>query len=151
MPGISFANAPGWLQWVVIAVVIIGAIATVIGFATKAWPLFKKFVDTIAALDDLPQFIKDSEDWRRDTKAALDKTQATLSAQDRSLAAIKHEVEYNNGSSVKDAIARVEKGVAGLYERADASDVTAQHLHDELEQTKPAPRRRKPSATKETP
>ena len=151
MPGISFANAPGWLQWVVIGVVIIGAIATVIGFTTKAWSLLTKFVAKTVALDDLPQFIKDSEDWRRET-------QVTLSSQDRALAAIKHEVEYNNGSSVKDAIKRVEgtserleEGIAGLYDRVNASDVTAQHLHDEIEQTKPATTRRRKPPTKETP
>lgn len=67
----------------------------------RIWPVMKRFVGIGAALERLPDF--------------MDKTTATLRKQDESLAAqdvkieeIHHEVNFNNGSSVKDAIIRVE-------------------------------------------
>ena len=64
-------------------------------------------------------------------------TAATLAGQDRQIAEIHHEVKYNNGSSVKDAVGRVERGVAGIYDRLDAADVISRKLREDLEQTKP--------------
>jgi len=119
MPSIDYSNAPAWLQWVLAAAGLLALVVGVIQFIRKGWPVLSRFVATINALSDLPEYITES-------KRVLDE-------QNDSLAAIKHEVEYNNGSSVKDAIARVE---TVLYA-----------AHPEL--APPAHKRRRPSAKKE--
>lgn len=65
------------------------------------------------------------------------RTDATLADQDLKIADMHHELSYNKETSVKDAIRRVELGVKGLYDRADASDKSDQELRDELERTRP--------------
>ena len=100
MPGISFANAPSWLQWVIIGVVIIGSVATVIGFATKVWPLFLKFVATITALDDLPRFIVDTDKFRADINDTIQQ--------------MNHELSPNGGSSLVDRSKRNEEAIQEL-------------------------------------
>jgi uncharacterized coiled-coil protein SlyX len=69
-----------------------------------------------------------------DLPAFIERTDHTLDEQNVKIGEIHHEVQYNNGSSVKDAIARVEEGVAGLYE----------HVADIDERTQPGPVTRKP-------
>ncbi|WP_284984315.1 hypothetical protein [Arthrobacter sp. efr-133-TYG-118] len=54
----------------------------------------------------------------------LEDTQAsqgeTLATQDKTLETIRHEVEFNNGSSVKDAVVRTEKGQKELAAQLEA-------------------------------
>lgn len=66
---------------------VLGALA-VIAFIVKGWPKIRAAVQLIDALAELPQFMTD-------TAKKIDD--------------IHHEVHYNNGTSVKDAIARLEK------------------------------------------
>lgn len=100
----------------------------IIGFVLKGWPKVRAFVTMVDSLAGLPKF--------------MDATTATLKAQDTKIDQIHHEVNYNNGSSVKDAIERVELGVKGLYDRADASDQNAAELRSDLEHTSPQVRKR---------
>ena len=106
---------------------VIGILGTVT-FFVKGWPTIRKFVAFIDALFSLPAFIA--------------RTDITLQAQDVKIEQIHHEVNYNNGSSVKDAVARVELGVKGLYDRVDAADRADAEIREELENTRPAPRKR---------
>lgn len=66
----------------------------IIAFLVKGWPKIRAFVQLIDALSVLPAFMVN--------------TTATLESQDEKIAEIHHEVNYNNGSSVKDAIKRIE-------------------------------------------
>lgn len=145
---IDFANLPVFWQWVVYVSIALTAVLAIIGFVRKVWPIITQFVETINSLAGLPKFIE--------------RTDATLAAQDQTLATqatkiedIHHEVHYNNGSSVKDAVARMEqnqveirKGIEGLYKRADASDLKAAELRTDLELTKPPARKRAPRTPK---
>lgn len=106
------------------------AISALIGTIVKLWPSLTAFVRIVNATAGLPDFIE--------------RTDATLLAQDEKIAEIHHEVNYNNGGSVKDAVSRVETGVAGLYVKvqeladADASLAAADAvLRKELEDTRP--------------
>lgn len=88
-----------WIEFwqsisVVQAVVWVLGILAVIGFFVKAWPKIRAFVKVIDALTALPAF--------------MDDTTETLKSQDEKIAEIHHEVQYNNGSSVKDSIERIE-------------------------------------------
>ena len=84
-----------------------GAIAF-IGFIVfmrkKGWPWILgtaravlTFARVVDAVQGLPDFI--------------DRTDRTLAAQNKQIADIHHEVHFNNGSSVKDAVTRVEQKV----------------------------------------
>ena len=125
---ISVLQLVGW---------IVGIIAVLV-FAYKAWPVLRGFVKLVENLQSLPTFMND--------------TTATLKAQDAQIGDIHHEVKYNNGSSVKDAIRRVESGVKGIYARLDSADQDREDLRHDLEDTRPLPRKRAPRTTKkETP
>lgn len=128
------------ILWVVGILVVLG------GFLRglyRAWPFIKQGVITINSLADLPRFMST-------TAATLEAQDQGAKERDIQIAEIHHEVHYNNGSSVKDAVARVELGVKGLYERADAADQNAVELREDLEQTKPrSPARKRPPKPKE--
>lgn len=132
----DFSNLPGWLQTVLAITAIAGALIAIGAFIRKTWPVVIQFVQTVISLQTLPDF--------------MDQTTETLAGQNVKIAEIHHEVQFNNGSSVKDAVTRVEKsqkvalvnqqrledGIKGLYNRTEV-----------LEQTSPKPpatRRRAP-------
>ena len=118
-----------------VAVVIV-ALFVIARLLMRFWPWLRKVMDLTSALAQLPAFIK--------------RTDLTLAAQDTKIADIHHEVHYNNGSSVKDAVNRVELGVKGIYDRLDAADVDRRELREDLEQTRPhAPARKRAPKTKE--
>lgn len=138
MPTIDFTSLPSWEQWIVNIGIILGVLTAIGLFIRKVWNINKAVVESLNWITvELP---------------------ARLDAQDEALADIRHEVQYNNGSSVKDAIKRVEQtserledGIKGLYKRADATDANAANLRTDLDLTKlPAhkPAARKPRTTK---
>ena len=107
------------------AVWVVGGFA-VFAFVVKAWPFIRNTFRILDALVRLPDVVEKVDQ-------------------------IHHEVHYNNGSSVKDAVRRVEtklgkveEGVKGLYSRADASDAADADLRRELENTHPPLKRRPP-------
>lgn len=109
---------PTWLASInllQISIVVL-AVGLIIRFLVKFWPWLRKLIRLIDSLGQLPDFITRT---------------------DSTIAEIHHEVNYNNGSSVKDAVERVELGVKGLYDRMDAADIEAAHLREDLEDTKP--------------
>lgn len=101
----------------------------VVAFLVKGWPKIRALVKLIDALAGLAKFMAD--------------TTATLKAQDRKIGDIHHEVRYNNGTSVKDGLDRVEKGVAAINVRLDVADKDRQELREDLESTGPHPPARK--------
>lgn len=94
----------------------------VIGFLVRGWPKIRAFVKIMDSLGALPQFMTDTT-----TK----------------IADIHHEVRYNNGTSVKDGLDRVEKGVAAINIRLDTADKDRKELREDLESTGPHPPARK--------
>jgi len=137
-------DVPEWLKFLlsdasalqlVFWIIAIGALIAVI---VKLWPSLSQFVNIMNAVTGLPVFIAE-------TKVTLDKTGATLAAQDLMLqsqdVAIKsiyHETHNNNGSSIKDSQDRTEKLVKEevlprLKTLADADD----QLRKDLEDTRP--------------
>lgn len=137
MPSSSYAALPTWLQLVLILGAVAAALVGLIALIHKMWTLVTRTVHTLENLELLPKFMEE-------TKATLKAQDEGAIIRDRKIEEIHHEVNYNNGSSVKDAISRVEDGVAGLYRRADTTDQNASDLRDDLENTKPVIRRRKP-------
>ena len=72
--------------------IAIGALITVI---VKLWPALTHLVTIVNSVTGLPVFIA--------------RTDETLLDQDVKIEAIHHEVQYNNGTSVKDSQARTER------------------------------------------
>jgi VanZ family protein len=105
--------APGFQEWaesVSLWQIIMwaGIGVTVVLFFWKGWPWLRRsatavvnFATIVDSVQDLPKFIKRTDD--------------TLEQQNKQIADIHHEVHYNNGSSVKDGVQRVETGLAGLH------------------------------------
>lgn len=88
---------------------VIVAVWIILRGLVKLWPGLRNTIRLIDAVGELPAFMSRTE---------------------RTLGEVHHEVHYNNGTSVKDAITRVERGVAGLYQRADESDKKLEeHVH----------------------
>lgn len=88
---ISVLQAAGW---------VVAAFAVLL-FVVKAWPFIRNTFRILDALAQLPDFMERTDD-------ALKATKDTLEAQTKTIDEIHHEVNYNNGSSVKDAIHRLE-------------------------------------------
>jgi hypothetical protein len=102
VPGIDFTHAPTWLQWVIIGVIILGALATIIGFVRKAWPVLSKFVTTITALDDLPRFIVEQDDFRTNINTTIQR--------------MNHELSPNGGTSLVDRSKRNEAAIEEILD-----------------------------------
>ena len=97
-------------------------VAALFGFVAKVWPWLRRAVKTVDALGQLPEFIERT---------------------DKQIAEIHHEVNFNNGSSVKDGVRRaengidrMEKGVKALFDRVDALAETDETLRADLDDTR---------------
>ena len=88
------------LQLVFWAVAIVALITALV----RLWPFLKNAVQIVDALVQLP---------------ALEKRVTAMQGQ---IDSIHHETHTNNGSSIKDALGRVEEGVSGLHGRMDDVD-----------------------------
>lgn len=98
-----------WAQTVSLAQVAAwaGGIGVVVVAVWKGWPAFRKVVRQLSRA------------------VALVDTLATLPDD---LAAIRHELEHNDGGSVKDAAVRTEKAVADLTERVETLSGDVAHV-----------------------
>ncbi len=109
----------GTLQLVINIGAAATAIAAIIGLPVafvKLWPLLKRAVTIGASLEKLPEMALEIS-----ALTIGQRTQGeTLAHQSEQLAVIKHEVEFNNGSSVKDAVVRTEKATKALTEKLGA-------------------------------
>lgn len=94
------------------------AIVSLLAVVLRIWPVLSKAVTIINAVSGLPAFIA-----RTDEK--IDQ--------------IHHETHYNDGSSMKDALERLEEGVAGLYTTTEALGAADTEMRQELENTRPKP------------
>ena len=95
---------------------IIAGLYVLTRFLIRFWPWLKKVIRFFDALAELPVFMVD--------------TNKTMAEQNVKLADIHHEVHYNNGTSVKDAMDRVELGVKGIYHRLDGLEDSVEELHE---------------------
>lgn len=109
MPSLNFADAWPWLQWVLAVAAVVAFVGGAIKVVPGAWRGISRFVSTINALSALPEDLAKQDAFREQVKITLEK-------QDEKIAEIHHEVNYNNGSSVKDAVRRVELKVDGAVE-----------------------------------
>jgi len=97
----------------------VGGIGVALAFIVKTWPFIRKFFNIVDALTALPEYMTA-------TRAFMDTTDEKLDKQYQDITDIRHEVQYNNGSSVKDAVSRIENAVQDLTEADD-------DLHERVE------------------
>ena len=88
------------LQLVFWAVAIVALITALV----RLWPFLKNAVQIVDALVQLPALAK------------------RVTAMQGQINSIHHETHTNNGTSIKDALGRVEEGVSGLHGRMDDVD-----------------------------
>lgn len=128
MPGwfTEWAESVNLLELILILSAISAAVSGVVLFVRKGWPWLKSFAKAILNTADLIDSVKG-------LPAFIERTDATLEAQDTKIAEIHHEVHYNNGSSVKDAVDRVERGVKAVYDELTQADA---EIRRQIEDTK---------------
>ena len=134
MPDLDWTWLAG-INLLQVAIVIV-ALWVIFRLLLRFWPWLKKVITLFDALGQLPEFITRT---------------------DKAIIGIHKETTRNGGSTLKDAqvrteeaVERIELGVKGLYDRADAADRAAEQLRHELEQTKtPAQIERLRNETKE--
>lgn len=76
----------------------------------KVWPWIRGLVRLVDNLQSLPAF--------------MERTDQELKSQTEKISEIHHEVNYNNGGSVKDAVSRLDANVTELIERVGAAELT---------------------------
>lgn len=140
MPSLNFGDAPAWLQWILAVAAVLAFIGGGIRAIPPAWRFVTRFVSTVNELAELPGELAELRKFRSDTGVTLAEQNATLAKQDQKIAEIHHEVHFNNGSSVKDATARIEKGVKGLYDEIDALKDADADMRRDFENTQPKPK-----------
>jgi hypothetical protein len=150
MPSSSYASLPGWLQIVLILGAVAVALVGIFALFRKAWTAMSLVITRINSLDDLPRFMVTTAATLEAQDKQMTANASTLAAQDLLIEDIHHEVKFNNGSSVKDAIQRVEFGVKGIYARLDSADRDRDNLRHDLEVTRPVPIRKRTTKPKET-
>lgn len=143
MSSIDFSQAPSWLQWLLAVAAVLAFVGGGIRAIPPAWRFVTRFVSTVNELAELPRELTELRKFRSDTALTLSEQNTTLAKQDRKIAEIHHEVNFNNGSSAKDAIIRIEKGVAGLYEEIDALKQEDADIRRDFENTQPHPPKEK--------
>ena len=119
---LSYSDLPSWAQWLVVLAIVIAALVAIFGVGRSVWPIIVRMVRNLDTLEKLPDF--------------MDRTDAALTAQAKQVDEVHHEVNFNDGSSAKDAIIRLETDVARIIAHLDIPA---------------APRKRKPLLRKETP
>jgi len=109
----------GTLQLIINIGAAATALAAIIGLPiafVKLWPLIKRAVTIGASLEKLPEMALELSALAIGQRAQAE----TLTHQNEQLDIIKHEVEFNNGSSVKDAVVRTEKVANAVAEQLTA-------------------------------
>ena len=104
---------PSWVRYFLDDVVLLQtvfwltAIVMILVLAVKLWPVLSKFVTIVNSTAGLPKFIDEMNTRRTEDDARHEKLA-------RQVAEIHHEVNYNNGSSIKDGVRRIEGQIALL-------------------------------------
>ncbi|MGM9473195.1 hypothetical protein ACS5PJ_14470 [Pseudarthrobacter sp. YS3] len=92
---------PQWISDVISVSPIMGALALACFVVWKVGPVFRKWSRFIDRVVGVPA---DPKTGQKEVPGIFER----LDHQDEVLETIRHEVEFNNGSSVKDAVTRVE-------------------------------------------
>lgn len=144
MPSLNFGDAPIWLQWLLAVAAVLAFIGGGVRAIPPAWRFVTRFVTTVNDLGELPTELAELRKFRTETAVTLAQQNTILAKQDTKIAEIHHEVNFNNGSSVKDAavrteraVKRVEEGVKGLYDEIDTLKQADADLRKDFEKTQP--------------
>lgn len=109
---------PTWLASINLLqiAVVICALYVIGRLLMRFWPWLRKAMLLIDSLGALPAYMERT---------------------DKQIAEIHHETAYNNETSMKDAVRRVELGVKGLYDRVDELSASDEQMRRDIEDTRP--------------
>lgn len=126
------------------AILWLAAVVAVFLFVKRGWPAVKKFANALFAfvkivdsVAGLPAFIERTDDTLAEQTETLAVQGDTLEAQDVKIQEIHHELSWNQESSVKDAVRRVEMGIKGLYDEVDKLHAADDLMAADIEHTQP--------------
>ena len=102
------------------------AAGLLIALVIKLWPFVSNAVAIVNALIALPKLVTDFGTVKTDINDLKLKVEE-----------IHHETHRNDGSSIKDAVGRIEEGVKALYDRTDEMRDVDDELRHALEDTHP--------------
>jgi hypothetical protein len=148
---LNFDDLPSWAQALVTVSIVIAFLLGLLRAVRPWWKFVTRFVRMVNSSMELPEFIERTDQTLKDQNATLAAQKEILDDHTAKIEEIHHEVHFNNGSSVKDAVTRVEKrqlasnrtqrriekGVAGLYDRVDAADAAAAEIRKDFDDTHP--------------
>lgn len=97
--------------WLIAASLLLGLLGAL---GKRLWPLLKGSVVLADLLKDLPAFMLEMKAAVEAVRLASAEQRADVAEMKVQLGEVHHEVHYNNGSSVKDAVDRTESGVYAL-------------------------------------
>jgi hypothetical protein len=111
---------PQWISDIISVWPWLGALAVVWFVVWKCGPTVRKWSRFIDRVTGVPADPKTGQQEVLGLFERMDHQDAQLAEQSSVLETIRHEVEFNNGSSVKDAIIRTENQNLELGEKIDA-------------------------------
>lgn len=108
--------------------------ASAVAYALKkVWPFVRQFVHVVDLLSELPARLKTMDGRFDDQDKKLDLIGERFNKQDETLAKIQHEVENNDGSSLKDSANRTERALADHLEWSKADTELVASRLDRIE------------------
>jgi len=121
---------PQWISDLIAVWPLLGAIATalfILSFLWNKWgPGIRTALRVLDRLTGVPADARTGQvevlglfEWLKQLNDGQDAMKKILEEQDEVLETIRHEVEFNNGSSVKDAITRTEEEVGKIAGKMD--------------------------------
>lgn len=111
---------PQWISDVITAAPWAGAIVLVVFIIWKVSPHLRKLARLLDRLGGVPADPNTGQRRVPGLFERMDHQDEKLIEQSAVLETIRHEVEFNNGSSVKDAITRTEEEVGKIADKMDA-------------------------------
>lgn len=103
-----------WLKSVSIWDLVIwgsAALLVILFWRKKLWPGMVAFGEGIIHLSEMISSVQGLSDFIDRTDVTLLSQTKTLAGQDKEIESIRHETHTNNGSSIKDAVVRIEKTI----------------------------------------
>lgn len=155
-----------WLSTITVLELVawVGGVLFVYWLIRKGWRRVVAVADSIvnlagmlAAIHGLPGFMKTTAETLAGQNATLARQDVALTEhgdtqteQGEQIAQIHHELAWNNESSTKDAVRRVEMGVRAISDRLDKTEIDAAAIRQDLDDTlTPAQTRRLHEVIKE--
>lgn len=111
---------PQWISDLINVAPWLGGLALAVFVVWKIAPVLRKFARVVDRITGVPEDKKTGQPAIPGIFETLDHQNVVLKEQSEVLEDIRHEVQFNNGTSVKDGVTRLETDVGELKKKLDA-------------------------------